>query len=85
MQVGTVIVVAEKAGLAVVAPLHDVQGHAIQVNSGAAGHGTGKRRPGAGNARARSGRVHLQMHPLAERGGDVHQGVQREPRNPPAQ
>ena len=36
--VGVVVLLGEKAGLAIVAALHDVQRHAIEVDAGAAGH-----------------------------------------------
>ena len=39
LQIGHVVGVGKKAGLAVVPALLDMQGHAIKVNAGAAGHG----------------------------------------------
>jgi len=38
-QISQVVGVGKEAGLAVVPALHDVQGHAIKVDAGAAGHG----------------------------------------------
>ncbi|MGH8491444.1 MAG: hypothetical protein ACREXS_21940 [Gammaproteobacteria bacterium] len=38
MQVGTVVLYAKEAGLAVVAALHDVQGYSIEANTRTAGH-----------------------------------------------
>jgi hypothetical protein len=38
-QIGQVIGDGKEAGLAVVPALHDVQGHAIYVDAGSAGHG----------------------------------------------
>jgi hypothetical protein len=40
VKIGLVIFLAEKAGLAVMTPLHDVQGNPIKVDAGASGHVT---------------------------------------------
>ena len=41
MEVALVVLLREKARLAIVAPLDDVEGNAIEVDAGAAGHGAG--------------------------------------------
>jgi len=41
-----VVLLGEEAGFAVVAALHDVQGLAIEVDAGAAGHGITVHLPG---------------------------------------
>ena len=60
VQVGVVILLGEKAGLAVVAALHDMQRNAIEMKAGATGHVLardhwgGKSEPGPFNSPARS-------------------------------
>ena len=39
VKIGLVVFFAEEAGFAVMPPLHDVQGDAIKMDAGAAGHG----------------------------------------------
>jgi hypothetical protein len=39
VQLAEIVLVAEEAGFPVVAALHDVQGHAMEVDAGVAGHG----------------------------------------------